>query len=393
MSKIKIDQLIIGMLFGYCLAATVSVWMANFFIDLALILTGVRFCRYQEALRFDKGLLLAVAAMVGAAILAGLFAVDSRKSIQPVWFIVYYTAPMFLAIAFIKTPRQVLAMTGALTVSLLISSLYTIYQATQGIARPSGFTGDFFILAGQLSLLLPFFVVIAADSSKLYQKITLLLRLTVAFAIGALVVNATRGAWLAFIGALTTFFAAWPRNRKKIFTGLIGMTVVLAVATVMLNPFLGDRNIRSITRDMGSAGERLRIWEATLNMIGDHPLLGVGPGNYAQQYEQIYILPAARERKSQPHAHNTILSVTSEMGLIGLGAFLGLFGYIIRHYWRCLQRNSQSQSGAIAVLLATLGLQLHGLSDYPFLNFPTVIQTYWFLVGLFWDQRDQHIGD
>lgn len=390
---LKLDRLIVGALFGYCLVATIAVWAANFFIDAALILTGFRYCRYRAALRFDQGLLLAVAAMVGAATLAGLFAVDSRKSIQPVWFILYYSAPLFLAIAFIKTPRQLLAMMGGLAASLTVSSLYAIYQATQGVIRPPGFTGDWFILAGQLSILLPFFFVFAADATRLQPRIRLLLWSAVILALGALVVNATRGAWLAVGGSLATYFTVWARNRKKIIVWLLGLILALALVAVTLNLFAGDRNARFIARDLTSAGERFRIWESTLGMIGDHPLLGVGPGNYAQQYEHKYILPSALERKSQPHAHNNILSVASEMGLLGLSAFLALFGYIIHHFWQALRRSSsRSSPGSIAALLATLGLQLHGMSDYTFLGFPTVIQTYWFLIGMLW-YADQKRGN
>jgi O-antigen ligase len=138
-----------------------------------------------------------------------------------------------------------------------------------------------------------------------------------------------------------------------------------------------------MSRGLQTATERTVIWQSSMQMIRDYPWFGVGPGNFAEQYQTRYILPQAKERKSQPHAHNNLLSVWSEMGILGLSAFLALFAYVIRHYWRQARRTSDN-SRLWAVLLATLGLQLHGLSDYTFLGFPTVIQTYWFLVGVFW---------
>ncbi len=385
----QLDRLITGSLFCYAIVATIAVWAANFFIDAALILAGFRYWKCRKGLCFDKGLSLAVAAMVGAAMLAGIFAVDCRRSIQPVWFILYYTAPMFLALAFVKTSRQVLIMTGGLAFSLTASSLYAIYQATQGVIRPPGFTGDWFILAGQLSVLLPYFFVVATDSLNLRPRVRTLLWIVIAFAVGALVVNATRGAWLAFIGSIVTYLVVWTRNRKKLLGWIAGFVLVLALVAGMLNLAPSERNARFIARDLTSAGERFKIWESTLNMIKDYPLLGIGPGNYAGQYERVYILPTAQERRSQPHAHNNILSIASEMGLVGLAAFIGLFYYIIRHFGLGFRHSSpQGKTRIIAALLATLGLQLHGLSDYTFLGFPTVIQSYWFLIGLLWKPTD-----
>lgn len=382
-----IDRLIVGMLFGYSLFSTLSVWAANLFVDAALLLAVIRCWKSRDGLSFDKGLAVSVAAMVGAAILAGIFALDSRKSIQPVWFILYHTAPMFLALAYIKTKRQILALSGGLAVSLAASSLYAIYQATQGMNRPPGFTGDWFILAGQLSILIPYFFVLAITSPDLWPPARNLLGATVAVALGALVVNATRGAWIAVVGSVIVFLACWTRDIKKLLVWAIGFMLILMLVAGTLHLISGANNSRFVARGLNTAGERFRIWQSSLNMIADYPLLGVGPGNYAQQYEQRYILPSAQERKSQPHAHNNVLSVSSEMGLVGLVAFIGLFYYIIRHFWISFRHSvGANRTRITAALLITLSFQLHGLSDYTFLGFPTVIQTYWFLIGMLWKE-------
>lgn len=64
---------------------------------------------------------------------------------------------------------------------------------------------------------------------------------------------------------------------------------------------------------------RWQYWLAAGQMIGDHPLTGVGPGNFANAYYH-YKSAAAIESVSDPH--NFILSLTSEYGLIGMCAFV-----------------------------------------------------------------------
>lgn len=380
----RLDRLIAIGLMGYALSCTISVAIANFFIDAALVLAAVRLWQSRDGLRSDRGLALAVAGMVLAAALAGVFAIDSSKSREPVWFLLYHGAPLFLAMAFVRSREQATRLLQLLAASLLISSCYALFQATQGVVRPAGFTGNWFILAGQLAILMPFFFVLSTGNDGLPRRWRQGLALLLAPAGGALLVNGTRGAWLAVGSCLVLGALLLVRERRQLQWLLVvaALVVLLAAGLVATQ----QNTARFVGRGLQTAVERTLIWQSALQMIADHPWLGVGPGNFGQQYQQRYILPTALEKKPQPHAHNNLLAVGSEMGLIGLAAYVVLFGYIIRHFWRQATASGGDRTRAWAVLWATLGLQLHGLSDYSFLAFPTVIQTYWFIIGLFWRQ-------
>jgi putative inorganic carbon (HCO3(-)) transporter len=83
--------------------------------------------------------------------------------------------------------------------------------------------------------------------------------------------------------------------------------------------------------------ERMAHWQAALGMFTDHPWLGVGIGNYALAYPQ-YAL--GRWQDPLGHAHNYYLNIAAEAGLLGLGAYLLLFGACMAYAWRVIRRSS-----------------------------------------------------
>ena len=201
---------------------------------------------------------------------------------------------------------------------------------------------------------------------------------------GAMAVNGTRGVWIAVGVSLLVYTAFFIRSRQQLVKTLVVLATAALLVTGVVAVAQNEAAVQFMSRGSRTAVERLAIWKSSVNMIQDHPFFGVGPGNFAAQYEFHYILPEALERKSQPHSHNNLLAVSSEMGIVGLAAYLALFIYIFRHFW--IQARTEKDNVRLwAVLLASLSFQLHGMSDYTFLGFPTVIQTYWFLVGLIWN--------
>ena len=64
---------------------------------------------------------------------------------------------------------------------------------------------------------------------------------------------------------------------------------------------------------------RWQYWQACGRMIGDHPWLGVGPGNFAVYYDH-YKPAEALESVADPH--NFVLSLLAQCGPVGLMGFL-----------------------------------------------------------------------
>jgi putative inorganic carbon (HCO3(-)) transporter len=112
--------------------------------------------------------------------------------------------------------------------------------------------------------------------------------------------------------------------------------------------------------------ERMAHWQAAVGMFTDHPWLGVGIGNYPVAYPQYAV---GRWRDPLGHAHNYYLNIAAEAGIVGLGAYLLLFGTCFVVAWRTIQH---AQGYWRAVALGALGilvhLSVHNLFDNLFVH-------------------------
>ena len=152
----------------------------------------------------------------------------------------------------------------------------------------------------------------------------------------------SRGAWLGYAAACVAVVIIQSRRRAILLVlllallavgGLLGslqllpdsITNPVAERLTSFIPFVGIRDVRAIevTDDNYAAIERLAHWQAALDMWRDHLWLGVGIGNYEAAYDR-YALP--KWSLALGHAHNYYLNIAAEAGLLGLTAYLSLWG-------------------------------------------------------------------
>lgn len=120
---------------------------------------------------------------------------------------------------------------------------------------------------------------------------------------------ASRGVWIVLAAYLLIFQVA------ARFTGATRWAAVsLLVVAVSLGGWVArDRLVSAAAQDI-----RLPLWRATLSMIADHPVAGVGPGNFRRAYPG-YRLQAHRDRAvAAPvteHPHNQLLDVAATLGI------------------------------------------------------------------------------
>jgi O-antigen ligase len=69
---------------------------------------------------------------------------------------------------------------------------------------------------------------------------------------------------------------------------------------------------------------RIAVWQAMIAMIGTAPFTGVGLGNSVNEFERFRVRLGLESLPADAHlsAHNTYLLVTSELGVLGLAAWL-----------------------------------------------------------------------
>lgn len=102
------------------------------------------------------------------------------------------------------------------------------------------------------------------------------------------------------------------------------------------------KRIKSIIDlDELSNKSRIEIWKDTLRSIKKHPVLGVGIGNFPEVLGKN--ISAGKKGAS---AHNLFLDIFSEMGILGLMAFLGIFYQIAKRSSAVFSGNAGSNENS-----------------------------------------------
>ncbi|HIU63938.1 MAG TPA: O-antigen ligase family protein, partial [Candidatus Avacidaminococcus intestinavium] len=109
---------------------------------------------------------------------------------------------------------------------------------------------------------------------------------------------------------------------------------------------------------------RVYIWERTLKIIGDEPVLGVGVGNFEKVFTSDKYKPTAgRENtSSQPHPHNMFLYSLVETGIVGTCGLLAVYIYQICFCYK--RRYKLTQNIYTNMFLFTMmAIFIHGMVD------------------------------
>ncbi|NLK07960.1 MAG: O-antigen ligase family protein [Firmicutes bacterium] len=128
----------------------------------------------------------------------------------------------------------------------------------------------------------------------------------------------SRGSMVAVLAAALLIFALDIKLVKRHWKLIVALGL-LVVVVISQSPGLA-RRVSSITsaHDRSNIG-RLQIYEVTWQMIKEHPLLGIGPGQYGNVYETYR--PEGYLKARSPH--NLYLFVLAGWGLVGFMLFFG----------------------------------------------------------------------
>lgn len=110
--------------------------------------------------------------------------------------------------------------------------------------------------------------------------------------------------------------------------------------------------------------DRIRMLEAGVEMIKDHPLLGVGPANVKEAYSLYKKSDAPRSRPA--HLHNNVVQLWAERGVLGLAAYLLLLALFLRECVRGWRGSPESRMWAEIGVAVTVGLAVAGLFEFNF---------------------------
>lgn len=185
----------------------------------------------------------------------------------------------------------------------------------------------------------------------------------------ALILTFSRGSLLAFGAALA--FIGTVRNRRLLLVMVLGVVLFLVLPWTQ---YYVTRLIEGFQGTDLATQMRFGEYKDALTLISRYPLLGVGFTGTPDI--DIYLGVA-----------NVYLTIASNMGLLGLIAFLLLIGAVFAYGWRAYRRAAVIP-GLRPVLLGLLaglvGALVNGIFDHYFFNldFHPAITILWTFIGL-----------
>jgi O-antigen ligase len=147
-------------------------------------------------------------------------------------------------------------------------------------------------------------------------KLFLIFYLTIIL-FSALILTLSRGGWIGMLCGLifmsTALLTSKYFKRKKLLVTAIGGFFILALVILASTPVVERMMTVAEMEETATFSSRVTAWGGVLEMIGDYPILGSGPGTFATVFTQ-YQPPGLATYYTM--AHNDYLHFISETGII-----------------------------------------------------------------------------
>jgi O-antigen ligase len=188
-----------------------------------------------------------------------------------------------------------------------------------------------------------------------------------------------RGSYVAiFLAMLAIAFV----YRKKLFVFILIIPFFIAVMmpSKMIPRAQEMFKFEDYLKTDGVLNYRTEAWKGAVRIIKERPILGLGVGksNFGKTVEKFDDLKIPYD-----HAHNTILQIAVELGLIGLATFLWFFGSIFYHgikWHRSFPKNDDRSVLVFGILCGIGALFVHGFIAYFYKH--ASFYAFWVIVAL-----------
>ncbi|PWM76632.1 MAG: hypothetical protein DBY32_10935 [Phascolarctobacterium sp.] len=289
---------------------------------------------------------------------------------------IYRMTPFFMVTLFIQNKTWLRNIFLVFLFATGIDSVVAVGQLMLGYSsRGWGFGGNTLNLASLLCIVIPILLIIILDS-HFSEKTKNICKIILVLCIGGLLAGKSRGAWLtvAIVAPLVSGIYIIKSKKAIIVTlaVLVGLGTFFANSDTFKNRLVSTANV---TTDSSNV-ERILIWKSCIRMIEDYPVLGVGLGEFKNFYDNGY--QEAESKVSLVHAHNNILQICVESGLVGLFGFLYLAFYIFVK--NLIDWRKDKNPYSLMIWGAWLAFMSFGMFDLT-MHHSAVTKAMWFLFG------------
>jgi len=333
-----------------------------------------------------------------ASLFSLLTAVNGRVVIQSLILVVFFFQLLIIIANVVRERKDVNLILFSLLASGFLAGLYGMLQylgvmrgATiggSGVGNIISTMGNKNYLGGFLAyILFPAVVLVVRLRSRLLRATSILL---IAFTFGTTMLVQQMGVVVALILAMIALVIGWLIFRpiepiRKNRRWLIALGLVLVLTFLIEAPSGPLNSVVGLSADGSSwigriwtaSSGKTRSWDWWVGweMFKDHPLTGVGLGNYKLNFVPYKAKFLATPRGASydfyipraAQAHNEYVQIVAELGILGLIALISLIIVIPLSVWRRL-RADPDEGDRFDLLLFSCGIVaflVHSLVSFP----------------------------
>ena len=299
--------------------------------------------------RHPNSLDVAVILLVVAAVLSSLSAIDRRSAVfelrtifllPALYYVLLRKACLRYRALWRVVDGFVLGGIGVAAIGVVLYGLgHNIALAEGNVPRLTSVYSSPNSVGLYLERVWPLLVAVGLWASPSQRRT--LFRLAFVPVTAALILSYSRGSLLLALPA-AVLVMAWRAGRKW----RRALTILVLAGALGMIPLLRLPRFASLLDlQQGSSFVRLKLWRSSLSLIDEHPLFGVGPGNFEAAYRSRFVLPSAWQEFNQGHPHNIYLDYWTRLGVLGLLAG----GVMHVAFWRHNSAVSRRHSGTASL--------------------------------------------
>jgi putative inorganic carbon (HCO3(-)) transporter len=327
-----------------------------------------------------------LASFVGWAALSLLWAENLAEGQTEIFRYLQNLFLFLIVFTAVRTRQHVVWVLTAFVLGAAVAGTFAVLNPPQSgleeVSRAAGTIGD----PNELASVLVAGVVLAGILVVL-TKGSPLLRLGAGCAAllcaGGILFSLSRGGLLALGFALVMSFFVAGRWRARAAT----LGVLALISAVAYFAAFAPIEARQRVTTVGGGSGRSDIWTVGWRMVEDHPVRGVGAGNFKTSSIHYLLEPGAIKRDefiidTPKVAHNMYLQVLAELGIVGLSLFLAILAFSLNCAVRAARRFMELGDTRMEIVSRGLVVALLGVLAADFFISGQFSKQLWLLLGL-----------
>lgn len=384
---------LIDYLFRTHITGLASIWDELFLIAMAglWMYKGVRYRREElcKQTPLDVSIWIFIGTFVILLLLSPVFSIGVEGLRSIVQYMIWY----FLVLQLLKDKKGVNRLLAVFACLAGCLAIHGVFQYIVGVEMPDSWvsgsetirTRVYSILSspnifGSLNLLaLPVTFSLARTAEG--KRVKAMYYVLCAFMVGALAFTYSRGAWLGAVCAIGIYVLV--KNKKLVVPAILFGILILIFVPAIRNRLLFMFTSTYLSSSM-KAGRLIR-WLTALDILKEHPLTGLGLGQFGGAVAMNNGLSTLvnGEVVNTYYMDNYYLKIAVEAGIIGLAVFLWLMYQVVMVSLKTIGMTTdvQMKEWEIGILAGLAGVIFHNLVENVF-EVPLMTSMFWMLAAV-----------